>query len=662
MALFSSKSVFVAKAFALTTVSLLLCANMAQAGTNQVALRVLVISTGTASEDLGLDLINDVLDNAGIPYDNLNARNTDLKPEQLENPDFGRYNGVILTNSELYYYDAATSQGGSAFTAAEWQTLRSYETRYAVRESVMSGWPAVNNALGLDYGLEYVGTVSSATPVSATWRSPAGGREYFEYVKTTNPLVVNDFSYLTKKALAPTATTPTVTPLLVANNDSNKILVAALKYPDGREVLYSTVAQAPYLVHSKILAYEFVNFATKGVFLGARQIHLTAHIDDLFLETDLWNGDLNTTPSETDPGFASHRMTDRDVANAVYAQSLLRYAHPLASGFTLDLAFNGTGARSGDPLTSAVVYSKNRFRFINHTWDHSDMNVATYDEASFQIKQNQVAWSQLGLPEFTQNKPVLVTGMHSGLHTSHQAFPAGANIDFFNAARDAGVRYLACDSSQTNENVEQYAPNSPILMLPRRPTAVFFNVTEPTALTDEYNFIFYERYFLPPYSLAPGTQPCSVYPAATCAPRTYNEIIAAEADTALRQLLEFRMWPYYMHQSNLRKYGSGSNTLAFDWLNAVISKYERNMKLPIKSLPYHQIGAYTQNQLEAKNANVTAVWNYSTNSVSVESDKPIKIWATGLGGGALYGGQVQRYLTLNPNTTTTFAVDRALAQ
>ena len=58
----------------------------------------------------------------------------------------------------------------------------------------------------------------------------------------------------------------------------------------------------------------------------------------------------------------------------------------------------------------------------------------------------------------------------------------------------------------------------------------------------------------------------------------------AEADSALRNMLTFKKWPHFFHQSNLAKYDERGNTLLFDWLNAVFTKYERLLTLPVKNL------------------------------------------------------------------------------
>jgi hypothetical protein len=62
------------------------------------------------------------------------------------------------------------------------------------------------------------------------------------------------------------------------------------------------------------------------------------------------------------------------------------------------------------------------------------------------------------------------------------------------AAQDAGVRYLASDASRPTQAAEQFVPGFNLILLPRYPTAVFYNATTPAENTDEYKYIFHERF------------------------------------------------------------------------------------------------------------------------------------------------------------------------
>lgn len=655
-----------------------------------VQLKVLVVSAGSETEDLGLAYIKPTLDEMGVPYDILDARTTMLTAATLS-PDgctaaakgcVGNYNGIILTSTDL----------GQEFTPSEWEILHQYEEEFQVRESILSGWPGTywdpNPPWGiyLDYGLTYA---TGGTFPNAQWTGSAGGHTVFEYINTDNPLPITDWAFATNPrddGIGPRdGTVPKVEPLLTTENGD--VLVSIVRYylPDQpkkavREVMLSTITNAPYLIHSQALAYEFINFATQGVFVGGRHVHMTAHLDDLFIPNELWNIDID----ETDPNL-TYRLNRHDIRNAAKVQYAFRADHPtIGNDFKLDFPFNGAGAvldptakyedlipNLSDDLVAAVVEYKYQFRFINHTFTHADMDkppaspnalcdyetLPTVEAIMQEITKNRRVWYMLRLPEWWQNFGTLVTGNHSGLkdrnctdypelhpemvnvQSDDVPFWKGANPLFLKAAAKTGVKYIASDSSQANQDVEQYISQvddgSPAdrIMLPRWPANVFYNVINPEQMTDEYNYIFHQRF------LNNGQDPCTV-PGAICTPRDYDAILAAESDTALRHMLSFKKWSHFFHQTNLADYDGNGNTLMYDWLQAVVDEYEKLFTLPIKNLPYYQLGRKTRASLNARSADINAIWNRTTNMVTLSANKYVPyLLVTGLEGGELYGGQ-----------------------
>ncbi|SFM76015.1 Agd3-related carbohydrate deacetylase, partial [Nitrosomonas communis] len=295
-----------------------------------------------------------------------------------------------------------------------------------------------------------------------------------------------------------------------------------------------------------------------------------------------------------------------------------------------------------------------------------------------EITKNRTVWGLLGLPEQANNNRVLLTGNHAGLkdrkctddpllHTNMAnvqdddvAFDqGGANPLFLRAAANTNVQYIASDSSQRAQNIEQYITQyddgkpTDRIMLPRWPTNVFVNVINPDQLVDEYNYMFHDRF------VNAGQDPCTIS-GAICTPRSYAEILAAEADNAVRHMLSFNKWPHFFHQSNAANYANG-NTLIFDWLNAVFAAYERLFKLPVLNLPYWQIGDKTKQRLDAKTAIIQAKWDRATNQVTLSANKAVTLEVTGITGGGTYGGQYVRPVNVT-TTPTAFTVNRGLTQ
>jgi hypothetical protein len=318
-----------------------------------------------------------------------------------------------------------------------------------------------------------------------------------------------------------------------------------------------------------------------------------------------------------------------------------------------------------------------------HTRMNAPCDYATFADVasiSAEILRNRVVWGLLGLPERSENNRVLVSGAHSGLKdrnctdnpTLHRnmfnvqsddtAFDAGgANPLFLKAAAFAGVAYLAADSSQVAQNVERYiaqyedGSQTDRLMLPRWPTNIFYNVTNPVQLEDEYNYIYHGRF------IETGQNPCEMA-GGLCFPRSYAEILAMEGDVAVRHMLTFNKWPHFFHQSNLAKYDESGNTLQFDWLNVVFREYERLFTLPVKNFPYYLIGDHTAARLDLKSATVHAKWDRTTNEVTLLANKAIpRLHVTGISGGELYGGQFVGEVAVD-DRPKAFPVHRALSQ
>jgi hypothetical protein len=304
-------------------------------------LKVLVISVGDRTTDPGLELMARNFEQFGVPYDVLDSSTTTLTDAMLATGLRGHYNGIIVTQADLF------TPSGSGFSPEEWQRLHAYERDFGVREAVIAGFPATDPGHDLDYGMANVGVQVTA---QGRWVSPAGTGRMFSYVNTANTIGIPEFSFW--GVPRNNGTGPHITPLLVDDADPTHALVSQLDYPDGRQVLLSTVGNAWFRLHSNVLAYQFLDFATKGVFIGGRFVSLSTHTDDMFLADDLWDPVTKQT-DET----RSYRMSPADMDNLVTQQAAFRTAHPLASTWKVQFPFNGVGATGWTPnprVTRAV--------------------------------------------------------------------------------------------------------------------------------------------------------------------------------------------------------------------------------------------------------------------------------------------------------------------
>ena len=185
-----------------------------------------------------------------------------------------------------------------------------------------------------------------------------------------------------------------------------------------------------------------------------------------------------------------------------------RQANPVFAGFRAAWVFNGYGARVGgaDPLTSAAMTLAPGFTSISHTWDHRVLTGMSYASAFDELSlNNQFAIGAALAPYRIDN---LVTPEISGLD----------NAEAMRAAWDIGVRQLASDTAKPEGRSK--TPNSGIrnvvvpdlLEVPRRPTEVYYNVSQPAESIAEYTAMY------------PGTY-------------TYDKLLATQSDQLLRYLL-----------------------------------------------------------------------------------------------------------------------------
>ena len=186
----------------------------------------------------------------------------------------GFYASVMLTDSQLAYSpDGATWT--SALNATEWATLNQFAADFAVRQVNWSGYPTP------DTGFNWPTAAYDSTGNAARGTWTAAAKPNFPYLVTANQFAIsNVWTYLA----TPLDTNTTV---WLADAQGNA-LIAVKKFADGREVLSMTFDNAPWLIHSTVLAHGLVTWANKGMFLGERHTYLSAQIDDVFLADEMW--------------------------------------------------------------------------------------------------------------------------------------------------------------------------------------------------------------------------------------------------------------------------------------------------------------------------------------------------------------------------------------
>jgi len=251
---------------------------------------------------------------------------------------------------------------------AEWTALNQYEVDFAVRRLNWSGYP------NPDTGFNWPTAAYDSTGNAAVGTWSAAARASFPYLVTTNAFAVsNVWTYLA---------TPLDTNTTVWLSDAQGHALIAVQKLGGREVLSLTFDNAPWLIHSTVLAHGLVTWANKGLFLGERHTYLSAQIDDVFLADEMWPG-------------GEFRQSATDWQATINWQAKFN-TRTLGKNFRYDMAFNG--------LTSVMPFIKSgRLRVLGVTSIGRTAalpEVPTLDEQGLKGFQ-AVAWNGITAPART---------------------------------------------------------------------------------------------------------------------------------------------------------------------------------------------------------------------------------------------------------------------
>lgn len=628
----------------------------ALAATDSVALRPLVIATDAS--DFGLETWRSILDSIGTPYDVLLAIDDPLAAADLVRTDgAGKYSAVLLTNSALLYQDAEGNYF-SALDGTEWNTLWEYERTFAVRQvSLYTSYGTFPEDYCLRAGSE--GGIGD-TPVQASLT--ATGASFFETLKATAKIPIS-LSYVYRSTIEPGCDAQ---PLLTVGSD---ILGVVSTSTDGRERAALTFSSNQYLPQADLLGYGLLNWATKGVFIGEQRHWINVDEDDWFNTGDHLYPDGTL---ETDPGF---RISGPEVSQINQQQTAFRNKYPLANTFTLNLAYNGgdfdarahamcTSLLSRDPLSSYSRCLRKRFRWVNHTLTHPEMNFTTYAESVKEIRDNLTKVRNRG---FTVPTEVLKTGEYSGLGVYNPDPNApdtdpptdygleASNVNLLKAAKDLGVKYL-----HGNMSFESHKPDcfncgivhpleSALMVVPDWPTNIGYHTTTPAEQTYLFNLLYGPNGQFPFFDHD----------------LTYAEVIDYESGVALQHVMDGSAYTHTLHVGNLHQYASGKS-LTFDWLNAILDKYSSYYKVPVLNPDWVKLAGYvesrTAHSAEQDQGN-DAMWNRVANTITYTAARTGAMFVTGAtGGGSLteaYGADnISRVNLTAGNAVTLTATPR----
>ncbi len=608
---------------------------MAAPGARRIELKLLLL-TATGDEPSYL-AVRSALDRIGAPYDVLIATTTDLASNLLSNGvDDCYYRGVVIAVGGLAYFDTGTQQWTSALSANEWTILADYERACSARELTWYGFPSA------DLGLALASGFTSDDAVTA--RVTSAGAGVFPYVPASTAIPISDaFGY--KAAV----TDPAATTALIESDDAG-VLVASHVAPDGREAMLVTVDSNPNLVHDLVLEYGLVSWVSHGLFIGKKRAYLSPQVDDIFIDDDMWNAATHRNAPDLD-GVDTLRITGADLDALVSWQSGFRAALPAGSQYITAMAFNGVGTQRSEypdqTLFAAARSAGANLTWLNHTWDHENMDAMTATAARNEVARNCRLAQTYRLNGFSCVD--LITPDMSGL----------TNAGALAGIEGAGARYVSSDTSITEDvaaargtvpgdnpsfNVGRVnAQDANVYEVPRHPTNIFYDVATREAEVDEYNTI-YRSYW--------GRD------------LGYDEIIDVEASFGLHYLLTGDLDPLMFHQPNLgaELVDGTRHSLFGDWIAASAARFTALVELPIVSLAQRDVaGAMAARAaLDACGAAATYVEAGAAATLELSAGSACVVPITGLASSAgaveLYAGVPTTEVAMTAGSTQIIAL------
>ncbi|KAL3492289.1 hypothetical protein BJX62DRAFT_250708 [Aspergillus germanicus] len=551
----------------------------------------------------------------GIPFKTLLVPQAGAQLPELDSPtEGGRFGGIVVAGEASY--DLGNGTWASGLTAAQWNQLYAYQLKYHVRlvEYDVSPGPKFDTrpVAGTCCGEDMEQLIS----LSDTSGFPSSGLRTGAAVSTKglwhSPAVIANSS--TTKAIA------TFGPNQLFQSET---VAAVVNNFDGREQMAFFIAfDTTWSATSTYLQHAWITWITRGLYAGYRRVNLNTQVDDMFLSTLIYKSDRSFRIAPTDldginawlPGIRSKMnpgstyfmevghngngniatATDAlgDDADArcnggalVLADAgpapPLEFKKPLGTGVNIWPDTPATfdwdeSCLEGDALLGWWQKNYNEYAHISHTFTHLRQDNVTYSDASKEISFNQDWLSQVGLASatrFTSNGiiPSAITGLHNG--------------DALQAWDDRGITNCVGDNSRPVLRNQQN-PMWPYFtsldsdgfagmqVNPRWPTRMYFDCDSPECAVRQW-----------------------VYRSAGNPDAGFNDLLAAERETALGYLLGLYHDSYMFHQANLRNADAavitlGSSTGRYSifqaWIETIVQELVRLVTWPIVSTSQQQ--------------------------------------------------------------------------
>ena len=498
-------------------------------------MRVLLLGTGT---EPSFRTWQQALENAGVPHKAIVVGGRRAQVSVRRDDGQPRFQAVIVATGGLVREALPTATGAQ---------LEALEREFAIRRLTAYALPGADNGL---QAAKWAGPLESVS-----LRLTSSGATIFPYLQGRLPVDPGSWSYLADPV------DKRFDPLVVA--DDGSALVGIHRRRDGREEMVQTFDANVGQIQGQLLRRGQLAWLTRGRYLGHERNYLPLQIDDVLLPNHGWDAASKTIDLTRG---AMIRMTADDAHHAA------RWSR--SRGLRLDLVCNGAGSErharetglEADPLLGALLSRRDEFGWINHTYQHMNLDLAPRATIEAEIARNRDWAGQVGID---LEPGAVVTGGHSGL-ANLTAVPASAeNPQLASALAAQGIRYLGCDASRPypadgpDPDGPRLAPGVPFvvgsaLAIPRHPTLLAYAAATRDQTLDQLRHL--------------GLIDVSSWP----------DVLAVEAARIFTAVMSNDPCPHYFHQSNLAAVDAtqapSDGRLLYALLDAVLARYRRYVK------------------------------------------------------------------------------------
>jgi hypothetical protein len=577
----------------------------------RAAMKILLL--GETGTEPGFEAWQTSLARAGVPFDAvaLVAQQSALRTVDRQT---ACYQALIL------------AQGGlieSLLDREQRVALGWVERELGLRRLTASAYP------GREYGLAPATWAGRLDGITASLTEL--GLEVFPYLRGTVPIDRGTWGYLATPDPDECFET-----LLLAPDGSS--LLGIHRDRDGREQMVQTFDANSSQVHGQLLRHGLLSWLTRGTHLGYQRNYLTLQVDDVLLPNHSWDLERHATATN---GDGMLRMTAEDATRTA--------GWSRARGLRLDLACNGAGSEryarerglDHDPLLEALLTNRDAFGWINHTFEHRNLDEASRGTIEREIASNEEWAAEHGI---AFEPHVLITGEHTGLANMAATPPRGENRNLAPALTAREIRFLACDASRPyssghfESNRQPVAAGTPFvtgsaLAIPRYPTALAHDVATAEQFLDRLRSTGRAR------------------------DESWPQLVSVEARRILGKVLGNDPRPHYFHQSNLLTDGTDARgSLLCTLVDAVLNLYQGLIlpSMPIVQPTLTEIGRSLLRLQAWRKASadgrIHAYLEGTTITIVNRARRTLEVPLTGTLGGSDYAGSRSAWVSASPGT------------